>query len=115
MMDLKPLRAIGNGIPVDKAVKLGIDYRSLISSGMIKRVIKKESKFLVPEHAPRWAIKYKFLRRRHGIEESTAEVSILVLTEKAKKLLKSKRKDEDEEESKPPTKKEVVADEPVED
>lgn len=115
-MDLRVLKSIGNGVPVKKAMKLGIDYRSLIAKGLVSKVVKTESKFLIPADAPRWAIKYKFLRKKHGITENTIDSQILVLTEKAKRILmQSRHRDDDEDEpAKPPAKKEVREDEPAE-
>ena len=99
-MDLKVLRAVGNGVPVKKALQLGIDYRSLIASGLARKIVKKESKFLVPANSPRWALKYKFTRKKHGIEETVTESEVIILTEKAKTLLKKRRKDDSDDEEK---------------
>lgn len=115
-MNLKVLKSIGNGVPVKKAMKLGIDYRSLIAKGLVSKIVKKESKFLIPDDAPRWAIKYKFLRKKHGIIENITDNQILVLTEKAKRILMQSRHRDDDEDDEPvkPTKKEVREDEPAE-
>ncbi len=95
-MDVKILRKIGKGVPVEKALSLGINYRELISSGLARKVVRKESKFLVPASAPRWATKFKFLRKKHGIEESITEHSMLVLTEKGIRLSRKKRINDEE-------------------
>ncbi len=96
-MDVKVLRKIGKGVPVEKALSLGINYRELISSGLARKVVRKESKLFIPAGAPRWASKFKFSRKKHGIEESITEHSMIVLTEKGIRLSRKKRINSDEE------------------
>lgn len=99
------LKKLGSGMLLSDAKKAGIHVPNLKSKGLVE--IKKErlKRYLVPENAPRWAVKFKYSRKLHGIEEHVTEKSYVIPTRKGSNLLKHKGKktepDEEDDKSEP--------------
>lgn len=85
-------------VSLDTIKRTGIDYRRLIGRGFARKVTTTETKIFSPPGAPRWAAKFKFLRKRHGIEEKVEEKIFLSITKKGRKFL-AETKEEPEDDS----------------
>jgi len=57
----------------DVAKKAGISISELLRRSYIRKKTLKESRFEIPEGVPRWAVKYKFTRKKYGIQEIAEE------------------------------------------
>lgn len=92
----RDLNRFKNGMTDKDAKKLGVNMGSLLRNGFIIRKTIKNSSFLVPEDAPRWATKYKFTRKKYGIKEVVDETVTYQVTTKGKNFLKRINKKSDD-------------------
>lgn len=80
------LKKFSNGLTKQECIKKNIKIELLIKNHLL---IKKESKnieLIIPEKTVRWANKFKFTRKKYGIEEKTTFIDKYYLTSKGKKL-----------------------------
>lgn len=96
------LKKLGSGMLLADAKKAGIHVPNLKSKGLVEIKKEKLKRYLVPENAPRWAVKFKYSRKLHGIEEHITEKNYVIPTKKGSYLLKreGKKTEPDEEDDK---------------
>ena len=85
---LRQLKTIGNGMSEANAKKLGISTSKLVSLGLATKNVKNEVSYIKVEGAPRWAAKYKFTRKKYGIEENTSSEVTYKLTSRGRTKIK---------------------------
>jgi len=91
--------------PTEEAVRrVGVSVGDLVSRSLVVRQKRAETRYLVPEGAPCWATRFRYSRKKYGIEEHTSEKTILKITERGQRYLKResrKKPPEDESDDKP--------------
>lgn len=97
---IKQLKEIAKEPTEKLAKRSGVNVGDLISKGLIERYKKTDKKYLVPENAPQWATKFRYSRKKYGIEEHAIEETHLRLTSRGKIKIKNS-KDKKEEDSEP--------------
>jgi len=112
---IKQLKIISEKPTEKLAKRSGVNVGDLISKGLIERYKETTKKYLVPENAPKWATKFRYSRKKHGIEEHSIEETYLRLTSRGSAKLKNVKKDKEEEIEKPKTSEEDEVVEFIED
>lgn len=97
---IKQLKEISKRPTEKLAKRSGINVGDLISKGLIERYVETTNKYLIPEGAPRWAVKFRYSRKKHGIEEHIVEETYLRLTSRGSMKIKNVKKDDEVEEPK---------------
>ena len=95
-------------MPLDKAVKFGINVNELKIKGLISVKVVKNENFNVPKGVPKYAARFGFTRRKYGIDIIINEQKSVSITENGIKMIKKFVKKEVEEQ---PVKKPLVKDE----
>jgi len=81
--------------PTEEAVRrVGVSVGDLVSRSLVVRQKRAEKRYLVPEGAPCWATRFRYSRKKYGIEEHTSEKTILKITERGQRYLKRESKNE---------------------
>lgn len=71
---------------------LGVPVGELVSRGLVVRRSSTSRKYVAPDGAPRWAIRYRSSRKKYGVEERVMNNTSLKLTERGSKLLSGQKR-----------------------
>jgi hypothetical protein len=93
---LRQLKTVGSGISEADAKKAGINVGRLVSLGLVVKRTKSVTKYAKVENASRWAAKYKFTRKKYGIQEQSSSEVYYKLTQRGRNRIKLIGRDKSE-------------------